>query len=521
MLHFEIMNLRYAIGLSAITLFFLLVSFIHLSSQESRVNIQDIHIEWPHAQLKQINETYQEIHNKWPLVQIKQFNQSFSILVHVLEQIEKQTETIKLMQRMMIERNSEQNDFINLISAMYEWLVQMESSFSNDPNFQATLESISRSISLLSKSQYKTSTRSAKTVTEAMDLIHKISGNIILNKVVTDENSWPTEKEAELSLLERKVVLKSRQTTTVPSFQFTVTDPQLDTDLSKDFMRDGQWEGGISHVFHRALKTCCKRDKDGIPGYVIDVGGNLGWYATLSAMHGCFVETFEPVPLFSDFLKYNLIQNKVEKQVHWYDLLLGSSRNESVALKIPASHTRVLWGAVGLHEMALGTVHPEQEAMTSLFRPMNTLDAVLVSTVIDKCSRQLARVCMLKADVEGFEAHVLKGASNLISTCKPEHIELEISPHYIARSPDREKDFQLARDQLSLLFPNYYLHHLPWSIAKRPVPLNEWNAKPLFETRKQFNNQTLLNWLDPVHPMDHNTNIWFSRKDLDELDFVN
>jgi hypothetical protein len=43
----------------------------------------------------------------------------------------------------------------------------------------------------------------------------------------------------------------------------------------------------LMQVFHTVLSKRCRRDAPGSQGFVIDVGGNYGWFSLLSAALGC------------------------------------------------------------------------------------------------------------------------------------------------------------------------------------------------------------------------------------------
>ena len=383
------------------------------------------------------------------------------------------------------------------------------------------------------------------------------AGRAALLLAADELSDWPTSAEADAAIARRGVPIRTRQTTTLPAFAFSVTDPELDTDLSKEFMRDGQWEGGISQIFHRALSACCRQPGDddvdpmddtagntnngrsqgtnasaaGRPGrgVVVDVGGNMGWYAALSAMHGCRVEVFEPVPLFSEFLQKNVAMNDLANSVRWHDLLVSDRVVPAVTLRVPRGTTRLLWGAVGVDNINMPNTgrHAETgvaDPLMDIVRPMTTLDALLGPTLGAQCARKdrhrrpLARLCMLKADVEGHEANVLAGARELIQQCHPEHVQLEVSPGMIRNGNPAsvEPGLERLRAELRALLADYHFHHVPFSIGKRVTGPHEWAARPRVEPAAAFGAERLLK-------MDwgYNTNGWFSRRDLDVADYLN
>ena len=77
-----------------------------------------------------------------------------------------------------------------------------------------------------------------------------------------------------------------KNTTTVPSFRMAFTDPEKDTDVSRQMRQSGVVELGLTQMWYKALKDHCVRG-DGSRALVVDVGSNFGWYSIFAAMLGC------------------------------------------------------------------------------------------------------------------------------------------------------------------------------------------------------------------------------------------
>jgi FkbM family methyltransferase len=61
---------------------------------------------------------------------------------------------------------------------------------------------------------------------------------------------------------------------------------------------------------------------------MVDVGGNLGYYAILAAAHGCRVKTFEPVPSYYAYLRYNVEINGFQDLIEAYNMGVSDGDGE-------------------------------------------------------------------------------------------------------------------------------------------------------------------------------------------------
>jgi FkbM family methyltransferase len=136
----------------------------------------------------------------------------------------------------------------------------------------------------------------------------------------------------------------------------------------------------------------------------VDVGAHIGWFTTIAAQ--CVgkegqVIACEPYPPNVAALKENLALNGAAN-VRLVDMALGS-RPGTLSLGFDADSgatTALDWGG------------PAQRVEA----PMTTLDEV---------TADVAAVTLLKMDVEGWEAHVLRGGSEVLA--RTEHVLIEIN----------------------------------------------------------------------------------------------
>jgi len=132
------------------------------------------------------------------------------------------------------------------------------------------------------------------------------------------------------------------------------------------------------------------------PGdHVLDVGANVGTHAVFFAgVTGCRVTAFEPVPATVAILREN-------RRINGLDALI-----------------EVRAEAVGSHAGA-ATVVSSDEKNSGATRLAESGDGALPLVSLDSLLDQLAPVRLLKVDVEGMEAEVIRGATALLARDQP------------------------------------------------------------------------------------------------------
>lgn len=147
-------------------------------------------------------------------------------------------------------------------------------------------------------------------------------------------------------------------------------------------------------------KTMVDRLKEGET--FIDVGANVGFYTLLaSSLVGDTgkVHSFEPTPSTFALLQEN---TKEKKNVQLNQLALGREKG------------RVTLADFGLLESGLNSLHTLEYpgiSSTKIEVEQDTLDAY--------CAQKGITPSMIKADVEGMELEVLKGAVGILKSAKP------------------------------------------------------------------------------------------------------
>lgn len=141
---------------------------------------------------------------------------------------------------------------------------------------------------------------------------------------------------------------------------------------------------------------------DGLPpGVAVDVGANFGCWSLPLAKHATRVMAFEP-----QWSVYNLLRSSIDANSLPIDLYCEAVGSRHDFIDIPDTDTtrESNFGCV-----EVGRPHPEHPEIPMIAVPLVMLDR--------KCRDKT--VSFIKADVEGYETEVLKGALQTIHRCKP------------------------------------------------------------------------------------------------------
>jgi FkbM family methyltransferase len=138
------------------------------------------------------------------------------------------------------------------------------------------------------------------------------------------------------------------------------------------------------------------------PRTVLDVGANRGQFAlfALNRFPGATLHCFEPVPAALDTLRQVL---DGRAGVHVHPVALGREPGEA-RLHVSASDDSSSLLPVGSR---LQSAYPGTRTVEEISVPVARLDELLDPA-------ELAGPCLMKIDVQGFEAEVLRGAAGLL-----------------------------------------------------------------------------------------------------------
>jgi FkbM family methyltransferase len=158
----------------------------------------------------------------------------------------------------------------------------------------------------------------------------------------------------------------------------------------------GDWE---------QAETRYMREKIGLGDTVIDIGANIGWFSLLAAARcgdSGHVHAFEPHPVIARYLNRSIHDSRVDNRVTLHQLALDEKRGEAVL------GARANTNNPG-HNWLLGA-HEKSDAQ---FDRHKVATARLDDLLPD------ATPAIIKIDVEGAEARVMRGARDLLRRAKP------------------------------------------------------------------------------------------------------
>jgi len=165
---------------------------------------------------------------------------------------------------------------------------------------------------------------------------------------------------------------------------------------------------------------------------VIDAGANIGLFSFLAGQkvgQNGKVYAFEPIKAARELLKKNITLNKVDNIQVFLEALGGSDRNLEFA--IPES---------------LGESSPFHQGNF----PKEKVKQVTLDDFVEK--NNLKKVDFIKADIEGMERDLLKGAENAIKKFKP---KISICIYH------RPDDPQVLKNLIKKFVPEYKIEMTP------------------------------------------------------------
>lgn len=156
----------------------------------------------------------------------------------------------------------------------------------------------------------------------------------------------------------------------------------------------------------------------------IDIGAHIGWFATLGAKivgERGQVVAFEPYEMNSAMLKYNLQQNS-------------------------CTNVRVTESALGSRKGCVSLVNSGGDSGGVTALDWGSEERVEVPiTTLDESEGELGPIALVKIDVEGWEAHVLRGGRKTLSRAR--YVLMEINrPALVQARSSPEELFDLLRN---------------------------------------------------------------------------
>ena len=219
-------------------------------------------------------------------------------------------------------------------------------------------------------------------------------------------------------------MVESVRTRTDPAFVFAYNP--FDKDM-QDMLGSLVLEPALTRAWHETTWECCAAPG----GLVVDVGGNYGYYTLYSAALGCSVVVFEPVDAYQEIMRLGLALNPgFASKVRLFGNVVYDLPGEyDLNVPTPTPRKPLALGMTGMAGIAgvLKTTHTVSTTVKA--RAMR----------IDDVVRQ--DVCLLKADVEGYEPQVVQTAAQLLNRRRVGSVQVCVwmaHPHY--RSPPAPPD---------------------------------------------------------------------------------
>ena len=253
--------------------------------------------------------------------------------------------------------------------------------------------------------------------------------------------------------------LESVTTRTHPPFTFAF---KPDDDDMQRMRQQLILEPQLTLAWHEQSWRCCQKSG----GIIVDVGGNFGWFTLYSLALGCRVVVFEPVPAYREVMQLGISLNPGfgERVTVHPNVVYDTPGNYSLRVPIPGGRHRKKLGMTGMAG-SRGVLKSDFNA--------KSYTHVASSVRIDDLMPPESNVCLLKADVEGYEPQVLQTAQRLLSKGNVPALQLELTRTKNADQTCATIQMLEALDKLGYDFKQAS-HH----VVDMPAPRGAWKSAP-------------------------------------------
>mgnify|MGYP006135015215 CR=1 FL=1 len=207
--------------------------------------------------------------------------------------------------------------------------------------------------------------------------------------------------------------LESLRVQTDPPFVFAYNP--LDTDMVH-MVHTLAVEPRLTRVWHELTWQCCA----GPDGLIVDVGGNYGWYTLYSLALGCSVVVFEPVPAYQDIMRLGLWLNPgFSSRVTIYgNVVYDTPGVYDLRVPIPVKRLDKL---IPLGMTGMGGRSGYLKTVWSAKANIVKARSLRIDDVVQR------NICLMKADVEGYEPQVFHTAAALLGRYSVPALQLELT----------------------------------------------------------------------------------------------
>lgn len=237
-------------------------------------------------------------------------------------------------------------------------------------------------------------------------------------------------------------------------------------------------EPGLTRAWSEQTRECCATPG----GLVIDIGANYGWYSLYSMALGCDVVAFEPVPSYQEIIKLGVSLNPgfSEKFTLYGNLVYNEAGEFSMHVPTPTGRfgadlgISAMEGSAGVLKKGPGS--QGKGGSYAVKAPSARVDELVSSRLAS--GGGATRVCMMKADVEGYEPQALATAHALFHSHPPAALQLEMTR--TNSSPNQTCAYVRLLEHLDALGYQFRQvnHARSHELVRETGPLAQWSSLP-------------------------------------------
>ena len=241
--------------------------------------------------------------------------------------------------------------------------------------------------------------------------------------------------------------------------------------LFYNLKKKGAFETTISNNIIKALKFYSEKknitnNKD---IFMLDIGGNVGWYPSLLGRYGYSILTFEASEKNSYVLKKNFCN-------------LIKNSNVVIISKGLGSEEKNCSYFIEKHNAGNGMVICDNskeklnnEYLKKIYKKENEIEITTLNSFMPYLSNK--NIALMKIDVEGHEFQILQGGKELITKYHIPYVVLELTPELLKEVGSDPKDL------VQFFVDNGYNISLDGFLSKNYITVD----KLLYKARRQAN----------------------------------
>jgi len=211
------------------------------------------------------------------------------------------------------------------------------------------------------------------------------------------------------------------------------------------------------------------------PGIFLDVGANIGQYSVLAAAMGHIVFAIEPIPEQVDMIQRTAKLNGFQDRTHTFRNGVSDYYSQ---VHINIHKTNKGGSTIDRINSSLDETIADSRFYDRVAIDLITIDDLL--PIIDSTYPDL-EIVFWKADIEGYEPRMFRGAPNFLSTKKPSFILFEFLG----------KSFVRTQCDFTELLPAF--KKLGYNVCTLTVGMiSEWNDYKIKNFASDFPTQTML-----------------------------